>query len=82
MSSNIEDNIKVGVRIRPLFYDERKANVRLDSILNSVEVSENSEEETKSDIPVFMQGSNGSAGKASPVKNSKRFYYGKNSGYK
>ena len=72
-----DDNIKVWVRSRPLFYDEKQAKISMDYAVNWIElikVQEN--EETKTDMPAIMQQSSMSKSRQG-LGDSKRFYYGK-----
>jgi len=76
-TKNIEDTIKVCVRMRPLLWDEKLASIQLDSTLKAVEVSEGSNEDSKSNLPVFLKTSSTQGKSTSVAKPKKKFYYGK-----
>ena len=71
-----DDNIKVCVRSRPLFYDEKQAKISMDYTVNwikLIKVQEN--EETKTYMPAIMQQS--SMSKSRQGWRFKKIYNGK-----
>ena len=50
-----DDGIKVCIRVRPLFFDEKQVKITLDYGINSIEVWKINVEETKTEAPTFMQ---------------------------
>ena len=71
MKKQNDDSIKVCIRTRPLFFDEKQAKITIDYGINSIEVWKMKEEETKTDVPTFMQQTSASKSYFGNISESK-----------